>query len=505
LNVIGCERNLRKPANNKNTLVDKIKLKWVYIISGVFIALNTYLIAKEFFWFSLLPVILLIVILFFFALDRLLLIITFLTPLAINIRDYNNNLALSLPTEPLLFGILCLFLIKIFFSKDLIPSRFFRHPVTIAIIFYIIWMFITCITSELPVVSFKYLLSRLWFIIPFYFLIGLAFRKFRFIKTYVWLYIISLIGVIIYSTYNLIQWGFDENAAHWVMAPFYNDHTAYGAVISFFIPVVFGLIFSKRISKTERLLMGIAWIILLTGLILSYSRAAWIGVIGALAVAMILILKIKFRWVLAVILILVGIFYAFEQQIIWKMEKNKQDASVNLAKHVQSISNITSDASNLERLNRWNSAFRMIYQRPFFGWGPGTYQFLYAPFQHSKEKTIISTNAGDRGNAHSEYFGPLTEEGIFGLLSVIGILVTVIWTGIRVYKKSADRDVKLYGLIFMLGLITYYIHGTLNNFLDTDKASIPFWGFIAVLVSLDIFQEKRTGEVQTSAPEIKQE
>ena len=39
----------------------------------------------------------------------------------------------------------------------------------------------------------------------------------------------------------------------------------------------------------------------------------------------------------------------------------------------------------------------------------------------------------------------------------------------------------------ILGLITYLIHGSLNNFLDTDKASALFWGFIAGFVSLDIF------------------
>jgi len=31
----------------------------------------------------------------------------------------------------------------------------------------------------------------------------------------------------------------------------------------------------------------------------------------------------------------------------------------------------------------------------------------------------------------------------------------------------------------------------MNNFLDTDKASAPFWGFIAVLVVLDIYGKER--------------
>ena len=34
--------------------------------------------------------------------------------------------------------------------------------------------------------------------------------------------------------------------------------------------------------------------------------------------------------------------------------------------------------------------------------------------------------------------------------------------------------------------MTYFVHGVLNNYLDTDKASAPFWGFLAVLVVWDL-------------------
>jgi hypothetical protein len=35
-------------------------------------------------------------------------------------------------------------------------------------------------------------------------------------------------------------------------------------------------------------------------------------------------------------------------------------------------------------------------------------------------------------------------------------------------------------------LITYFVHGALNNFLDTDKASVPFWGFAAFIIAADL-------------------
>jgi O-antigen ligase len=192
--------------------------------------------------------------------------------------------------------------------------------------------------------------------------------------------------------------------------------------------------------------------------------------------------------------VFIGLFYTFQHQILDKLEKNKQDSSENFVEHIKSIYNISSDASNLERINRWQSALRMFNERPFWGWGPGTYQFLYAPYQRSKEKTIISTNAGDLGNAHSEYIGPLAESGLFGMLSILLVFGFSIYYGLRVYKNAVSQEIKIISLGLVLGLISYYIHGFLNNFLDSDKASVPVWGFIAILVSLDLFHNNKTEE-----------
>lgn len=470
------------------------KLIWVYFISAIFIAINIYLIVKEFYWFSLLPVALLIVVLFFFSLDKVLYLIIFATPLAINLRDYEQQLSLSLPTEPLLFAVLIIFIIKLLFERKY-DSKILKHPVTVLIVFYLLWMLLTSLTSEMPLVSFKYFIARLWFIIPFYFIVILLFRKLSIIKLLPWLYVIPLGIVIIYSTFRLYLWAFDEQAAHWVMEPFYNDHTAYGAAISMFVPVFAGFLFDKQFNRTQKLFAAILFFILIAGLYFSYSRAAWISVVVAMGIAMVLLLKIKFRWVFLTISVILVAFFYFQNEILWSLEKNKQDSSANFVEHVESISNISSDASNLERINRWQSAFRMFEQRPFWGWGPGTYQFIYAPFQKTQNKTIISTNAGDKGTAHSEYIGPLAESGILGMLNMLAIVFMVGYTAVRLYKRSKNQEVRLLCMIYFLGLVTYFIHGAMNNFLDTDKCSIPFWSFIAVIVALDIYH-KNDGEIQ---------
>ena len=112
--------------------------------------------------------------------------------------------------------------------------------------------------------------------------------------------------------------------------------------------------------------------------------------------------------------------------------------------------------------------------------------FLYAPYQKPSEKTIISTNAGNRGNAHSEYLGPLAESGVLGLLTFLGLIITVIAVAVNSYARASSPFLKSLIRVAFLGLITYFLHGFLNNFLDMDKASGPFWGFFALLASISV-------------------
>ena len=393
----------------KFTLFSKKQIVWVYAISLIFILINAYFIAKESFFFSLLPFALLIVFYAFFSLDKLLFLIVFLTPLSIPLKEIAPGLDfdMQLPTEPLLFGVLILFVFKLLVERKF-DKKILIHPITIAILINLGWILITSLTSTMPIVSIKFLISRLWFVVSFYFLATQLFIKFENISKYIWLYIISFIIVIGYTINNHLAYGLiNQEAAHHVMTPFYNDHTSYGAMLAMFMPLLISFVFNSRFSTLIKTLSLIVLCIFITAIILSYTRAAWLGLVSALGVYILVRLKIKFRTVFITSTVLLSLFFVFQTDIMIKLEQNNQDSSTDLTKHIKSMSNVSTDASNLERINRWNCAMRMFEQRPILGWGPGTYMFQYAPFQLSYEKTIISTNAADGGNAHSEYIGPL--------------------------------------------------------------------------------------------------
>jgi O-antigen ligase len=472
---------------------------WVYSGAILFIVLNALLIYKEFFYFSLIPLVLLLVIAAFLALDKLLLVVVFFVPLSVPLSELMPGLPIDmfLPTEPLLAGILLIFILKLFFDGGF-DRKIIKHPVTIAIFFYLLWMVITSITSTMPLVSVKFFISKLWFIVAFYFLATQLFQNGANAQRYFSYYAYALVIVVIYALYRHATHGiFQEKIAHWSANPFYKDHTSYGALLAFYLPPVITMTFFKVNSNRKKLAFGIVLVILTTGLIFSYSRAAWLSLIAAFGLWVIIKMRIK-MWVILSGFVIVAIFAALlGPGIARNLKSNKQDSSTDLAEHVQSISNISTDASNLERLNRWNCALRMFKEKPIFGWGPGTYMFQYAPFQVSHEKTIISTNQGDGGNAHSEYLGPLSEQGFMGTLFFISIIITTILTGLRAIKRTKSFELKSLGLAALIGLFTYYFHGILNNFLDTDKASAPFWGFTALLVAIDVYHSHKIEKEKT--------
>jgi len=439
---------------------------------------------------ALLPVIALIVYWILFSLDKLMLFVVFCTPLSINVFEMPGlklgdiGVGMALPTEPIMFGIMLLFMLHLAYSGY--DKKIIRHPVTILILLSLIWMLVTCFTSTMYFVSFKYLIERSWGVVTFYFLGVLLFKKVKNIYSFQWLYISAFTIVIVYTFIRHYPSHFGEKGAHTAVKPFYNDHTAYGAMLAMFIPVLGGLSLARRNKPPIRVIAFLLFLVFLVALGFSYSRAAWLSTIVALVVLVLMLFRIKLRWILAGFCVGITLFFAYQTNIIMKLHRNNNQVSQDITKEIGSISNISSDASNLERLNRWSCAYRMWLDKPVFGYGPGTYMFKYAPYQLSYMRTIISTNEANRGNAHNEYLGPLSEEGLPGMLIMLAIAASVFTLSFRLFYTLKDRDMRIIVISIFLGLVTYFVHGLMNNFLDTDKAAVPFWGFIGMLVAIDL-------------------
>lgn len=468
-------------------MLSKKQIILFYIICVVFIAVNVYFIAfKNEYYINLIPIALIVFAFLFYPMDKLLLISVFFAPLSVPLSLFiRTKFDLDLPTEPIFIFITALFLLKCIKEK-FYDKNFLRHPITLSIFFYILWRIITIPTSTFPLISAKNIIMQLWFIIPFYFLMFLVVNDFKKIKKFLWIYIISCAIVVTYIIIMHTQHSFSKSFSNFAQRPFFSDHTSYGAILAIVIPLLIGFIADKLNKNFIRIISFGLLLLFIFAIITSYTRAAWLSLIVAAGFAIIVKLKLNYKVFITLAVIAIISFFVFQKEIFIALEGNKHQSSENLLKHVKSITNVASDASNKERINRWNCAIRMYKEKPFYGWGAGTYQFNYAPFQYSSEKTIASTNSGDNGNAHSDYLGALAETGFLGMFAYVLIVFSVIIISIKTYNELKSKSLKILLLSLICSLMTYFTHGFLNNFLDKDKIAVPFWSMIAIIVFINI-------------------
>lgn len=463
--------------------------KWIITCSALLCAMALVFVCFDNWLFYLVPLALLTVYGAIFHTQTTFLALFFFTPISINIEEFADSagIGLFLPTEPIMAGMMIL-IVAVQLKKPFVDIGILKNQLSWAILFYLLWILVTCITSSHPLVSVKFLLAKLWFIIPLVLYGTLVFRERKNIITALWLFSIGMIAAMCYTLVMHASYQFGEKEGHWVMSPLFKDHTIYGAMVAFTLPLLIGLYRSKKHTPlVQAVLLGFMSINLIA-LYFSYTRAAWLSIIVAAGVWILITLRVRFA-VLAFTTLALGLIVFFSwTSIQHTLEKNKSEHTTeDFGKRLESVSNVTTDASNLERLNRWSCARDMFLERPVFGFGPGTYAFEYARFQRPENLTIISTNFGDLGNAHSEYLGPMAETGFIGLLSVIALVSCIFYLGITLYLKwdAKDREMRSLIMAMILALVTYFFHGILNNYWDTDKASVPIWAFCAIFMTLN--------------------
>lgn len=425
-----------------------------------------------------------------FKLNLLVFITVFAIPLSVKMA-LPGGVAVSIPAE-ILTGIIAVFyVIYRLLSPVKFNTRILTHPITILVLSDITWLFISTLFSEMPVISIKRLVVRTAFLVVFYFIFSVLFKDYRNIAKIWLIYGIGMMIPVFSTLYNHSQYGFVKAVSFMMTKPFYNDHTQYATCIAYILPVM-GVMFVLPgrfgINRNARILIFFISCLLITGEIFSFSRAAWLSIFVAILFGA-LVVFFRFRLVhfMLATIIAGAVVYSYRTEIYQYVEKvDAVSRSANTEEHMESVMNIQTDASNLERINRWQCAFRMFRDRPFIGFGPGTYQFIYGKYQSFPEMTRISTNNGDKGNAHSEYLTYLSETGLPGFIIFNILLLVAASTGIRIYRRSRRKEIRWLAIALLMGFVAYFFHGLFNSFIDTDKASVLVYGSLSAFVALEV-------------------
>lgn len=377
--------------------------------------------------------------------------------------------ALLFPAEPLLaVAGLCLF-------RAWQKTGFRRLKINALLLIVLLWagwLTVCAAASTMPRVSWKYWLVEMAHLWVFCFGMALFPGLWRRVLPF---FAGSLAGVAVYA---LVRhgWFFHFRTDQSMLAPmpFFGDHTVWGAVLGLAGLAVGAWWYGARggnVRGWKKIGLAILLIFALA-LFLTFSRAAWLSVTIAGATGLLLILPQKWRWTSLSLLAATALCMFFS----WK----------------NTTAQLADDVSGRERLNRYSCAARMGANRPWTGFGPGTFAFQYLAYQKPEEMTRISVTApiarrgpdnyGRGGGAHSEYFQAWAELGAPGLALWVTLVGATLATGLQRFFAAKTKADRWFALLTTLGLLTFFLHGLVNNFLHDARVGVLVWGQVGVLL-----------------------
>jgi putative inorganic carbon (HCO3(-)) transporter len=332
--------------------------------------------------------------------------------------------------------------------------------------------------SEMLAVSVKYIILNSLYVLVFYYgLLDWRDNGGKYSNLII-AFGLGLVVVLIYGFINYAAYDYNPITVSGLYKPFFYSHTYLGACLAFLAAFTWG-----KIKVAPWYLLAAIFFSLAT--LFTSSRAALWSLVVMAAFVLLLRLGPKARWIIPLLLISGGLGFGGLQKIEEVFTYNQyhsHDPNATLVENSMSVTNVQTDVSNIERLNRWVSALKMFVERPHTGFGPGTYQFTYIPFQEKELENRLTVKnpdyppEGSGGTAHSELLLQLSENGWPSLL--LFLVIVGRWFYFGFWPEVEKREILI---PLFLGLITYFFHMNFNNFLNQPAGAFLFWSFGAIL------------------------
>lgn len=402
-----------------------------------------------------------------------------------------SGLGTDLPTEPLMIGLMLVYGLYVIQNGRRMDSRFIRHPITLLLLLHLAWILITTLTSELLLVSVKFSLAKIWYIVVFYFLAGSLLRSEKDLRTYFWVIFIPLMFTVLVTIARHSAYGFSFKDVHRVLHPFQRNHVNYAATMALFFPVVWLAAGWYRRWSTRWWIIAGSIGVLLIAIYLSYTRAAYVAIMLAFGAYIVIRLRLM-RVVLAgaLIVAVIGVTYMVNHNTYLDYAPN-YDRTVT---HYQfdNLLEATAkgeDISTMERVYRWVAGFHMFRDNPMLGYGPGNFVNFYRPYAVTSFTTYVSDNKEQSG-IHSYYLLMMVEQGIPGLILFLLLSFYVLIRGEESYHRIKDPGRRRIILMALLSTVVIDAFLIINDMIETDKVGSFFFLAMAILVNQDLLRSE---------------
>jgi O-antigen ligase len=423
-------------------------------------------------------------------------ILLFTIPFSIQINFAGDTASITLPDQPIMWLFLGVF--ALVWAKDpkRTPEWFWRDNLTLIIVLQFAWTAVAVIFSKMLFFSVKFLLAKTWLLVCFYFIpVWIFSEKKDFVRAF-FLLLVPMLATILVILMHHAMLGFKFNMVQKSMTGLYYNHVDYSTVISMFIPLLLiSWPLTKGRSPLLRISLAFIIIIFLVATYFAYARAAELGLVFAIVVA----LAIRFR----LVNVIMPVFYGLLVMLVCYMVPNNKYLDYrpdynNTYMHKTFADHILStlkgrDMSSMERVYRWIAAVRMSTDRPITGYGPRAFYYYYKPYAVTPFRTYVSRNP-EQSTTHNYFLYMLVEQGWPAMILYAILIYAIFAKAQRIYHRFKDKFYRLVTLGLAMTLAVGFINNFFSELIETHKVAALFFIPLALLAILDHKSKSPTPE-----------
>jgi len=231
------------------------------------------------------------------------------------------------------------------------------------------------------------------------------------------------------------------------------------------------------------LVAGLAMALLLGGSKEFFSRRWVWGVTCAIIAFGIVLTFNRLHWaVMALLVVLVGLVWERRLLVGFVVAGI---ASVTLVPEVglrlSGVTDLTALTTGRDVI--WRGAWMMAGEHPFFGFGPRTFHEIFPLMAEMADKNV--------GTWHNDFLQVYMESGLLGLGTYLWLIWTVMYVGIKGYRKLSAEPFYRHILGAVLLAVASIVVGGMGGIFVTDPiVSLLFKQLIAVVALLSVMAER---------------
>lgn len=275
----------------------------------------------------------------------------------------------------------------------------------------------------------------------------------------------------------------------------------YASFLNFVIPtlVLLAVVYFK--NKKAQLLMFALYGIYVINLVLTYTRAAWVAMIGGFVLMVLLIPKefvknavrphilVSFVVLLTVVYFMPDVqsrtysaLYAMEKILIRNFpghiagDDHSKGKDIGFLPEPEETEKAEDEATTsravVSRVTLWKTGWVMMKENPVLGVGIGNYLVRYKEYVTKYPELYIGH---DQYSVHNSYLKVGAETGFIGLAAFLIIYLIYYVYLLRLYFSAANRLSKVVIIGLIAGSATFMVQNLSNNLIFIPQLNTIFW------------------------------